>query len=699
MEYLRGNAFLRQQPIAQSAPLGFGEAFTTAFPAALLTHSVMGEVNATNAVLQPRIDALNEAGFDIPSRMGSYLKHTGAAAAVWDPFTHLNFQRPFTAMNEALARAKERDPEFPFEPLTLEQLHEQIAAHVQQSERDLSEAEERALGAAGNFGLAAAHMATFGHDLLQNPMLAPLALMVGPGATAINFARLAVMGKAQFTAREISRRALVEGLVGAGFEVWWQPGVAAWRLENGFDYDAHDFARAVGAGFAGGAVIGGVVQGARLGVGMRRAGDAVLDDLADASTTDAIHAAIDRLDVDAIMNGVRAVDLAGGNVPSEGLYASRMFFSGKEIYTGNPLVGPGALDEHVARLMAAERNLTHADMPPPSLAPNAAVRPIEDVHHYDRADPFTKEFHLSALLRDNAALAAQRAAPGVEVPEWRARQSGHVLVFERADGQQEIIDGHKRIALAADNVAAGREAPVFGAVLKEIDGITPEQAREVARIRNTELKDAPERIRRALAPKQASLFDGLEVERAQVIEALTVALGRDLEPEGRAANNILDKDVTAYERAIKNIPAHAHREGEIGQAISEAASIYKKGGSQADAIRALASVVRPAIRRGVFDSLEPDTAGGVIDDAAPAGRVERELETAAYERTDLQIDEEVATLRMRYGYDDVNAEGKVIVPDAHLDSDEVPIMTRGEIAAEFDKQDAAIARLEGCVVA
>ncbi len=54
---------------------------------------------------------------------------------------------------------------------------------------------------------------------------------------------------------------------------------------------------------------------------------------------------------------------------------------------------------------------------------------------------------------------------------------------------------------------------------------------------------------------------------------------------------------------------------------------------------------------------------------------------------------------MRYGYDDVNAEGKVIVPDAHLDSDEVPIMTRGEIAAEFDKQDAAIARLEGCVVA
>ena len=66
---------------------------------------------------------------------------------------------------------------------------------------------------------------------------------------------------------------------------------------------------------------------------------------------------------------------------------------------------------------------------------------------------------------------------------------------------------------------------------------------------------------------------------------------------------------------------------------------------------------------------------------------------------DLQIDEEVATLRMRYGYDDVNAEGKGIVPDAHLDSDEVPIMTRGEIAAEFDKQDAAIARLEGCVVA
>lgn len=71
------------------------------------------------------------------------------------------------------------------------------------------------------------------------------------------------------------------------------------------------------------------------------------------------------------------------------------------------------------------------------------------------------------------------------VQEWNPLASGNVVVFERADGKQFIVDGHQRHGLAMRLLSEGHPPIQFnGALLKESDGWTTADARAIAAKKN-----------------------------------------------------------------------------------------------------------------------------------------------------------------------------------------------------------------------
>lgn len=97
-----------------------------------------------------------------------------------------------------------------------------------------------------------------------------------------------------------------------------------------------------------------------------------------------------------------------------------------------------------------------------------------------RVDAETFQFKAGA-----GALGVTDALQGVE--RFDRRLAGVVLVWERADGERFIADGHQRLALARRALAAGQpadEVRLNGFLLREADGISPGDARVIAAMKN-----------------------------------------------------------------------------------------------------------------------------------------------------------------------------------------------------------------------
>jgi uncharacterized protein (DUF1015 family) len=64
------------------------------------------------------------------------------------------------------------------------------------------------------------------------------------------------------------------------------------------------------------------------------------------------------------------------------------------------------------------------------------------------------------------------------ITEWDPQLAGTVTVYEYADGRLFIADGHQRVALAKRLMAQNPDLNIqlYGYRLREVDGITPEQA-------------------------------------------------------------------------------------------------------------------------------------------------------------------------------------------------------------------------------
>ena len=72
------------------------------------------------------------------------------------------------------------------------------------------------------------------------------------------------------------------------------------------------------------------------------------------------------------------------------------------------------------------------------------------------------------------------------VSQWDPIKAGTVTVYEYADGRMAIADGHQRLGLAKrlQSQDPTQDIKVIGYKLRETDGITPEQARVIAAMKN-----------------------------------------------------------------------------------------------------------------------------------------------------------------------------------------------------------------------
>lgn len=70
------------------------------------------------------------------------------------------------------------------------------------------------------------------------------------------------------------------------------------------------------------------------------------------------------------------------------------------------------------------------------------------------------------------------------VTEWRPERAGMSIVYEYADGRRVIADGHQRLGLAKRLAGEGKQVQMPAIILRQRDGITPEQARVTAALKN-----------------------------------------------------------------------------------------------------------------------------------------------------------------------------------------------------------------------
>ena len=70
------------------------------------------------------------------------------------------------------------------------------------------------------------------------------------------------------------------------------------------------------------------------------------------------------------------------------------------------------------------------------------------------------------------------------VKSWEPERAGMSLVYEYADGRRVIADGHQRLGLAKRLAAEGQPIQMPVRVLREVDGISPAEARMRAALKN-----------------------------------------------------------------------------------------------------------------------------------------------------------------------------------------------------------------------
>ena len=151
-----------------------------------------------------------------------------------------------------------------------------------------------------------------------------------------------------------------------------------------------------------------------------------------------------------------------------------------------------ATAEHRSRYVAATETLFDSDK---QMSTAPSTLPIKKVatNHFDEADPTLQRLDVNRIEVDASLFQFKEGGDEFGVTDrlagierWDNIKAGTVLVYERANGKQFIADGHQRLALAKKIRSQDPNASVdlYGYVLRETDGITPEQGRVIAAMTN-----------------------------------------------------------------------------------------------------------------------------------------------------------------------------------------------------------------------
>lgn len=110
------------------------------------------------------------------------------------------------------------------------------------------------------------------------------------------------------------------------------------------------------------------------------------------------------------------------------------------------------------------------------------------------------------------------------VTRWDPVSAGKAIVFERADGQMVIADGHQRLGLAQRLESQGQDAKLDAYVFREADGWTPEDVRAYAALKNMRESSGTSLDMAQVMRDRPDLIDGsLPLTDAKLREAAMLA--------------------------------------------------------------------------------------------------------------------------------------------------------------------------------
>lgn len=142
------------------------------------------------------------------------------------------------------------------------------------------------------------------------------------------------------------------------------------------------------------------------------------------------------------------------------------------------------------------------------------------------------------------------------VTEWSPERAGISLIYEYSDGRRIIADGHQRLGLAKRLAAQGKDVELPSIILREVDGVSPEQARARAAFKNiAEGTGKPTDAAKVLRDMGADPSEiGLPLRSALVRDAQGLASLSD-EVFGMVINDVLvDRFAAIVGRLIPNDP-------------------------------------------------------------------------------------------------------------------------------------------------
>lgn len=303
-------------------------------------------------------------------------------------------------------------------------------------------------------------------------------------------------------ARSVLGLATREAIIGAGTEAALQPSVAKWYKELGYDYTYEDFVQRVALGGA---------FGATFAVGFSGIGKGIT------------------LTAEQAQKGLEAFRKAGYKDTPNMKAAENLADIGENIEADNPLVSPvrreldeaqakleessaemqaridalglddleraAAKDsdlEHIERSIAADEAVKANEAPRMSAEPNAPIRDevLQTMGYQVHAardfspDELQVDPDLFQYKSGGDEFGVTEALQGIST--WDQVRAGTALVYEFADGRKYIADGHQRLGLAKRIAAQDpSQKPMLHAyVLREVDGITPSEARVIASLKN-----------------------------------------------------------------------------------------------------------------------------------------------------------------------------------------------------------------------
>lgn len=522
----------------------FGSSYELAYRAIELNDTSISQANALEEVWEPIIEEMNSRQTDQTFYNPSVKYRTGIFN---EEYQEQEYSNAVTSIlneietNEAFADLRGK--------FDRNSIFEQAVARA----REANEAFEKNSAVSSGFG-------TFvgtAHATLNDPVLVGSMLFGG--------------------AKGLWQMALQEMAIGAASEAVIQTKVKEWYESTGQEYTDEKFRNAVLYGGALGFATPFAFKGA--GMGFQATGKAV------------------NFTVDQLKQGISVMREAGIPSTARGRFAEELADEIEAVNNANPLDAPAenplpAQTEHIARVeeaaVAAEKNV------PPRMSeePKVPARPLT-VADVDEMDPTVYPFDPNKLEVDAEKFQFKSGGDEFGVTErlqgvtkWNPFYADEILVWERADGTQFVVDGHQRTGLARRIMAndPGQKIIVNGKKLNETEGWTAETARALAALKNISqgsgtgldaakvLKEDPNFVRE-LPPKSALVRDANGLVELSDKNFLAVINGVVKESYGAIVGRLI-KDEGLQEAAIavlaKTQPANNFQAESIVRQVMEA---------------------------------------------------------------------------------------------------------------------------------